>query len=457
MNLRSVFTLLVIFMSLALIADARISESPPILKDGDKVVFYGDSITHHNDYVAYLYLFYATRYPEARIQFRNAGVGGNRTSSALPRFKQDVVEQSPSHVAVLFGMNDGNQRAFDATAYQAFQKGIGTILDRIQAETKAKAMLLTPTYFDYPIRAQHLEAGQTADPGYNEVLVGFGNFLKSIGKEKGLRVIDLNEPMVQVTRRLQNADPKASLIRDGVHPLPEGHFVMAHAILQGLDVAGTVSDLHIDVVKHIQRAERCLATDLTTAPDAACFTLLQEALPFPHPDELREILRLLAFDETLNRERLRISGLNAGEYRLIIDGEAVGMFSDEQFSEGLELASNPATPQYLQAMTIKKLWCDWRKLVKQNRDFRWMEKTRGYRRPDGTYPSDRIGTLIIGESNEVVQVSGEQWQQRFDALAVGADEVLRSIADIEERIYATARPRPHRYEIRPASSSPATS
>ena len=33
-------------------------------KDGDRVVFFGDSITHGGRYGEYVNLFYATRYPE---------------------------------------------------------------------------------------------------------------------------------------------------------------------------------------------------------------------------------------------------------------------------------------------------------------------------------------------------------------------------------------------------------
>ena len=48
------------------------------LKDGDTLVFLGDSITHQCLYTQYIEDYYYTRYPKLRIHFHNAGVGGDR-------------------------------------------------------------------------------------------------------------------------------------------------------------------------------------------------------------------------------------------------------------------------------------------------------------------------------------------------------------------------------------------
>ena len=41
------------------------AKQPAPFKDGDRVVFFGDSITHGGFYGEYVNLFYATRYPES--------------------------------------------------------------------------------------------------------------------------------------------------------------------------------------------------------------------------------------------------------------------------------------------------------------------------------------------------------------------------------------------------------
>src|SRR3954471_20977458 len=64
--------------------------TPPIakldLKDGDTIVFLGDSITHQCLYTQYLEDFFYTRFPNIHLRIHNAGVGGDRASDALARF-----------------------------------------------------------------------------------------------------------------------------------------------------------------------------------------------------------------------------------------------------------------------------------------------------------------------------------------------------------------------------------
>lgn len=420
---------------------------PPGLRDGDAIVFYGDSITHHNDYVAFLFLFYATRYPEVGIRFHNAGVGGNRTSSALPRFQQDVVDRSPALVAVLFGMNDGNQRDFDQDTFMKFQRGMRTILDRIDTETQARVMLLGPTYFDRDEKLRHRTADEPVADDYNGVLVRFGQALEEIARERHCLFVDLNKPLAEATSRLRADDPTATLSRDGVHPTTAGHFVIAHAILQALAVEGTVSDLHIDAADGVQMAKRCVVRGVERTPGGISFELHEEALPLPFMAEAATVRMRLGFDAALNRQRLRVTGLPAGEHGLSIDGDQIGVYTAAELAAGVDLASNPATPQHRQATAILSLWREWRALVKHERDFRCLEKTRGYRRPDGTYPRDTRGTFVIDERNDVLAVSPEEWQQRFDELATSAPHVARRLPVIEDSIYAAAEPRPHRYQI----------
>ena len=48
-----------------------------VFRDGDVVVFFGDSITHGGYYHEYITDYYRTRFPEARIRFVNSGIGGD--------------------------------------------------------------------------------------------------------------------------------------------------------------------------------------------------------------------------------------------------------------------------------------------------------------------------------------------------------------------------------------------
>ena len=82
------------------------------LKDRDRVVFYGDSITEQRLYTTYVEQYVLTHYPDRRITFINTGWGGDKVSSndckpcagvgGLARIKRDVIDHRPTVVTLLF-------------------------------------------------------------------------------------------------------------------------------------------------------------------------------------------------------------------------------------------------------------------------------------------------------------------------------------------------------------------
>ena len=63
----------------ALIAQATTSNSFAI-HDGDKVVFYGDSITDQRLYTVFTEAFVVTRFPKLNVRFVHSGWGGDRVT-----------------------------------------------------------------------------------------------------------------------------------------------------------------------------------------------------------------------------------------------------------------------------------------------------------------------------------------------------------------------------------------
>ena len=99
-----------IFLSAAILAAAAAFAVP--YKDGDVVVFFGDSITHGGRYHEYVTDYYRTRFPEAKIRFVNSGIGGDTARGAFRRIPEDIAEYAPTHVTFHFGMNDINRGAY---------------------------------------------------------------------------------------------------------------------------------------------------------------------------------------------------------------------------------------------------------------------------------------------------------------------------------------------------------
>ncbi len=98
-----------------------------MFKDGDRVVFFGDSITHKGMYLYNVYDYYLTRFPQAKIRFMNAGVSGDNAGACQDRFTVDVADRKPTHVAVMFGMNDVKMPVLcGARVWAAFARAVGS-------------------------------------------------------------------------------------------------------------------------------------------------------------------------------------------------------------------------------------------------------------------------------------------------------------------------------------------
>ena len=423
--------------------DAAPRTVPPGLQSGDTLAFYGDSITHGGLYTRWAPLYYYTRYPDVRIRFFNAGVGGNSAGSALHRFRQDIIEQDPDVVTVLFGMNDGGYQPFDEEIFARYKANMLTILDRLKNEAKARAILLTPSMYDAELRRRKRPGNRTAAE-YNKTLIRYGDWLRKVANERKLPIIDLNAPMTTVTETLRKKDPNATLSRDGIHPAPAGDFILTHAILKGFGAPALVSRIHIDTGTGKTDTERCELSNLKTGADSVTFDALAEALPMPYPEAAGELLALVPFTRDLNQETLRVGGLAAGDYQLTIDGKAVGAYGAKALADGVNLAENTATPQHKQALAVMAVNDKLQEVVLKERRLRLMEKKKGYRKPDGTYPRKKV-KRAEGPDGETRWVPDEEWEVRFAKEIKAYPDIVKRIAELEDDIYRVNQPEARRY------------
>ncbi|MDR1092030.1 MAG: hypothetical protein LBL79_13220, partial [Prevotella sp.] len=82
-----------------------LAQEIPSFKDGDRVVFLGNSITHGGHYHSYLWLYYMTRFPDMKLTVFNAGVGGDWAGDMVSRLDGDVFSKRPTVLITTFGMN----------------------------------------------------------------------------------------------------------------------------------------------------------------------------------------------------------------------------------------------------------------------------------------------------------------------------------------------------------------
>ena len=122
--MRSLKLVLVVWLACLSAAPLTWAQGDFYLKDGDRVVFYGDSITEQRLYTTYTETYVVTRFPQLNVSFVHSGVGGDRVTGGWAgpidlRLKRDVFPYKPTVMTIMLGMNDGSYRAFDERIFQS--------------------------------------------------------------------------------------------------------------------------------------------------------------------------------------------------------------------------------------------------------------------------------------------------------------------------------------------------
>jgi lysophospholipase L1-like esterase len=348
-----------IVLLLALAAGAAMAQAGFALKDGDRVVFYGDSITEQRLYTTFAETYVVTRFPKLNVTFIHSGWGGDRVNGGGGgpidlRLWRDVFAYNPSVVTIMLGMNDGRYRPFDQAIFDEYAAGFKKIITTLKRQAPGvRITVLQPSAYDDVTRPP-AEGG-----GYNATLVRYSQFLKEFAETEKLGLADLNTPVVAALTKANAADAAsaARLIQDRIHPSAGIQLVMAEAVLKAWNAPAVVTDVEIDAGR--ASASRQVNTQVTAVSKAngLAWTQTDEALPMPldSRDPLIALsLRSSDFVETLNRQPLKVTGLAAGKYTLRIDGETAGSFEAAQLAAGINLAALP-TPMARQAASVHAL------------------------------------------------------------------------------------------------------
>lgn len=334
------------------------------LTDGDRVVFYGDSITDQRLYTTFVETYVRTRFPNMKVKFTHSGWGGDRVSGGggglvETRLYRDVAPYKPTVVTIMLGMNDARYRTFDEDLFKAYSGGYQKLITMIRALAPGvRITAIRPSPYDEVTRAA------TVPGGYNTVLVKYGEFLAQLAADERLTLADLNAPVVKMLEKANaaNAADAQKIIPDKVHPGAAGHLIMAGALLKDWKAPALVSTVTISSADGRQaRAEGTKIEGLSfkgpmsgSQVSGYVWTQTDEALPMPVNFEdpvMALAVRSSDFMETLNRQTLKITNLRPGHYALRIDGQQVGVFTDKAFTQGLDLASLP-TPMMRQAAEV---------------------------------------------------------------------------------------------------------
>ncbi len=414
-------------MRIAFLTLLAASFAPPLalaqtafyLHDGDRVVFYGDSITDQRLYTTFTESFIVTRFPALNISFTHSGWGGDRVTGGGGgpidlRLARDVFPYRPTVMTIMLGMNDGNYKAFDDATFRTFTAGMEHILDSVhQTAPDCRITLIQPSPYDDATRAPLFAEG------YNAVLLKFSDYLADTARTRHLDLADLNNPVTAMLRKAVAADPEQAqkILPDRVHPAAAGHIVMAAALLKAWNAPALVSDVAIDAQSGTAHTQNAKVDGVRTGAQLT-WTETEAALPMPIDlrDKLLDLtLKTSGFVDALDRETLKVTGLTGANYELKIDGVSAGKFSSGDLGGGVNLATLN-TPMLRQALDVHALT-----LKHNNIHFaRWRTIQTGLATDGSPATKSDVEAALDKLDNELVA---------------------------EQR--AAAQPRPHRYELNP--------
>lgn len=432
------------------------------LKNGDRVLFYGDSITEQRYYPVAIETYVRTRFPDLKATFRNSAVGGARvtgnwTAPVDLSLKRDVFPFKPDIVTIMLGMNDGRYRPMDPSIFETYKKGYVHIIESLQQHLPGvKIVLIEPTPWDDITQTPSYRHNPNHEPGgYDNVMQQYSAFVRKLGVRYHLKVVDFHGPLVKLMKEAQKSDPglAGKIIPGRIHPGATTELVMAQQLLKAWGAPALVSRVHVDAAaSSIKRSDNTNLSNLSSENGTISWTQTDKALPYPimtlhstkwpqfPPDPFGHqnaifwplppldsqtvnpvaslVMKLTGMYQALDEETLQASGLKAGRYELSIDGHPVGTFSKGQLAHGIDLARYD-TPMMDQAYNV--LTSVWHRV-----DVRFY----GWRAVQVALRNDQTPGVQDAVNNLLTALDREQ-------------------DDLVARAHEEAQPKAHRYELKP--------
>ncbi len=443
------------------------------LKNGDRVCFYGYSITAQRYYTTDVETYVLTRYPKLKVTFVNSGIGGDRVTGGWAgpidlRLKRDVFAFKPNVIVYLLGQNDAGYKPYDKRTFDIYRRGLKHILHSLRSHLpKVRIVLINSTPWDDFTHPPGFMLDPKAKGSYNNVLLRYGQYNRQLAKREHLFLVDFNAPLVAVLKKAAkiNLNLARTIIPGRIHPSAAGHLVMAQTLLKAWGARATVTSVRINAEdRHVGKAVNTAVSGVADSHGTLSWRQLDGSLPMPimslhdtwplfAPQGLWParrpnftytnpttalVVKECGFYHALDRETLRVTHLSAATYQLRIDRQVIGAFSSTDLAHGINLARF-STPMMAQAYRVLAL--AWQR--NQVRFAGWQQvqlpMANIFHRP----------TFFHANRGPIFPVD----TQSDPAARVAVQKIMRGFSDLEHVVAVAERQAaqavPHRYTLIP--------
>jgi lysophospholipase L1-like esterase len=219
--------------ALLLTAPVASAEEPMPLKKGEKIIFFGDSITFFGalpkGYVHTIRATLAEKHKDLGIEVLGAGIPGNKVTDLQRRLEKDVLAKKPTIVVVYIGINDvwlDDKILARGTPKDQYEAGLKDVVAKLQAGG-TRVVLCTPSVIG------------EKKPGENkldEKLDEYAEISRRVAKDAGCTLVDLRKAFQDHLMKNNVADKERFILTlDRVHLNDAGNRLVAEAILAKID------------------------------------------------------------------------------------------------------------------------------------------------------------------------------------------------------------------------------
>jgi len=223
-----------------LLAFAAAPTKPFELREGDRVVFLGDTLMEREKDYGYLELMMTLRFPERNVTFRNLGwsadtpVGISRVSfdwakgegEMFRQLMEQVKQVQPTVVVLGYGMAS----SFDGEKGLAkFTADYHKLIDGILALNKETRFILLS-----PIRHEKLPPPLPDPARHNEMLASYTKTIQGVAEKRGIHFVNLFEVLKDEQFEKESDFTFASITENGIHLSSYGYMVMGSQLAPAL-------------------------------------------------------------------------------------------------------------------------------------------------------------------------------------------------------------------------------
>ena len=211
-----------------------------LFKDGERIVFAGDSVTDMGSaqpvgeglfdnvgrsYVRVIENLLSSVYPEVNLRVTNSGISGNTSRDLLARFNRDVVSLKPDWVSICIGINDV-WRQFDTPAMFDAQVGLDEYTENMEKmilmiKDQVKGVFILSPYYMEPNPKDTMRARMDE----------YVDVCKALSEKYGLIFVDFQKLYADYC----GIRHSTYIAWDRIHPNQVGATLMAREFLKHCD------------------------------------------------------------------------------------------------------------------------------------------------------------------------------------------------------------------------------